>query len=177
MPQPRTVRRGPSGGAQTCFGVVFCEPLRCERGSFDVSPDEYLAVTPTNGPSGLSWRLATVWHAFSSPSESGSRGRASVGGVETSAPCNNGPHHNHARSALRGACSAVRWPFLFVATDLLRYWCGRASADGMGRSVPRVGPHHNHAPRPKSALRGARCAGGRPILHGMKRSRDASHGV
>ena len=41
------------------------------------------------------------------------------------------------------------------AADLLRCWCGRAPADGVGRSAPCVGPQHNHA---KSALRGERAA-------------------
>ena len=85
-----------------------------------------------------------------------------------------GPHHNHAKSALCGACSAVsrplrhgairardvrhgtrtRWsrPLESPAVDWSKCWCGRASADCVGRSAPRVGPHHNHA---KSALRGA----------------------
>ena len=38
------------------------------------------------------------------------------------------------------------------AADMSRWWCGRASADGVRRSAHRVGPQHNRA---KSALRGA----------------------
>ena len=70
--------------------------------------------------------------------------------------------------------NAVTKTFQSRAADLSRCWCGRSSADGVGRSAPRVGPQHNHA---KSALRGACSVGGRPILHGAKRARAARHGI
>ena len=100
-------------------------------------------------------------------------GRASADGVGRSTLL-VGLHHNHANSALCGACSAVRRPLRHgairardvchgtrtrwsrslesSAADWSQCWCGRVSADCVGRSAPRVGPHHNHA---KSALRGA----------------------
>ena len=79
-----------------------------------------------------------------------------------------------ARAARHGIRTQWPRPFEACAADLSRYWCGRAPADGVGRSAPRVGPQHNHA---KSALRGACSVSGRPILHGAKRARAARHGI
>ena len=78
-----------------------------------------------------------------------------------------GSQHNHAKSALRDVCSAVRRPLLhgtlrirdarhttrmrspipyeYSGFDCSLCYCGRASTDGVGRSVPRICPHHNHA--------------------------------
>ena len=69
-----------------------------------------------------------------------------------------GPQHNHAKCALRGACSVGGWPVLHGtksaravghdirargskpfesgAADLSRCWCGRASVDDVGRTAP-----------------------------------------
>ena len=110
-------------------------------------------------------------------------GRASADGVRRRAS-RVGPKHNHAKSALRGACSAGGRPIIHGAksaraarhgirtrrsqtlkkrvANMSWCWCGQASADGVRRSAPRVGPQHNHA---KSALRGACSVGGRPIFH------------
>ena len=93
------------------------------------------------------------------------------------------PTSQPAKSALCGACSAVRrpilhgairardarygvrtsWsiPFESLAANPSRCRCNRAPADEVGRSAPRVDPQHNHA---KSVLCGACSAVRRPIL-------------
>ena len=40
-----------------------------------------------------------------------------------------------------------------------RCLCGHASADGVGRSASRVGPHHNQGPSPRCAARAPRAVG------------------
>ena len=57
----------------------------------------------------------------------------------------------HRPTALGGACPAL---VHHTTADLPRCWCGRASADGVGRSARRVGLQRNYT---KSALHGA-CA-------------------
>ena len=116
--------------------------------------------------------------------------RASAGGLVRSAP-HVGPQHNHAKSALHGACSVGGRPMLSTrgrargpgamgaerggqrtfkvsAANLPRCWCSRASAGGLARSASHVGPQHNHA---RSALRGVCSVGGRPILSTQWRAR------
>jgi len=105
-------------------------------------------------------------------------------------------HNNHAKSTVRDANSARRRPLLngvirardarhgnqtrwlrhfeSSAADWSQCWCGRASTDGVGRSSPRVGPHHIHA---KPALRGACSSVCRPLLHDAIHARDARLGI
>ena len=119
-------------------------------------------------------------------------------GVARSAP-RVGPQHNRAKSALRGACSvggrsilhgaksarAARHGFRTQclrpvedrAPDLSRCWCGRAPADGVGRSASPVGLQHNHSKSAMRATRRAYSVGGRPILYGAKSARAALHGT
>ena len=122
-------------------------------------------------------------------------GRAPADCVRRRAP-HVGPQYNHAKCALRSACSVggrpilhgaiyaratryeirTRWlrSFGTRAVDLSRCWCGRSLADGAGRSAPRVGPQHNNA---MSALRGVCSLGGRPLLHGTICARAARHEI
>ena len=82
------------------------------------------------------------------------------------APSVVGPHRNQDRtSQCTRACTVGGWLILHeamsvraarygsrtpyyrrieaAAVDIMRWSCGRASADGLGTSVSRVGPHHN----------------------------------
>ena len=100
-----------------------------------------------------------------------------------------GPLHNHAESALRGACSAGGRPILSTRrrargprvmgsrtqrsrsfinriVNLPRCWYSSVSAGGLARSASHVGPQHNHA---MSALRGACSVDGRSILFTRRR--------
>ena len=103
------------------------------------------------------------------------------------------PQHNHAKCALRSACSVGGRPTLYeakgarVAHHESRTWwplnlkvraanpprckCGRVPAGGLARSAPRVRPQHNHA---KSTLNGACSVGCRPKLNkGVRAPQDS----
>ena len=105
------------------------------------------------------------------------------------------PQHNHAKCALRSACSVGGRPTLYEAKGARvahhgsqsqwplnlkvraanppRCKCGRVPAGGLARSAPRVRPQHNHA---KCALRGACSVDSRPILPEAESARAAHHG-
>ena len=64
--------------------------------------------------------------------------------------------------------------FELVAVDLMRWPCGRDSANELGRTASRLSPHHNQ-------VRTAQCTracsvGGRPILNGAISARAVRHG-
>ena len=84
--------------------------------------------------------------------------------------------HGTKRARVARHGNQTRWsrPSETRAADLSRCWCGRASADGVGRSAPRVGPQHNHS---KSARCGTCVMGGRPILHGANRAQAVRHWI
>ena len=62
-----------------------------------------------------------------------------------------------AHDVCRGIRTRLTRPIEGRAADLCRCWCGRAPADGVERSVSRVGPHNKHAKSPSP-----RCAAHAP---------------
>ena len=124
-------------------------------------------------------------------------GRDSAAGVRKSAQ-RVGPHHNHAKSALRGACSAgsavIPWCDTCVGRaaresitviKMFRSFRRRPIAQSVGLSLGRrrgeecaacwpVGPQHNHAKSaPRRLLRGRSA----DLLHDAIRSRAPRHGI
>ena len=65
-----------------------------------------------------------------------------------------------ARAARHGIRTHRTRRFESSAAERSRFWRGRDSTAGVGKSAQRVGPHHNHA---KSALPGACSAGSADI--------------
>ena len=118
-------------------------------------------------------------------------GRAEAEDVGRSAPC-VGPQQNHAKSALRGACSAGGQPTLQEAksardarrgiqrqrprplasraTDLSRCCCGRAQADGVGRSVPALA-HNTTTPSSRCTERAPQAVGRLSTRQGARATR------